>query len=158
MKKLISIDRAKELFEIGPKGLERINSKNKVGCLSNDGYMVVTIDGRQYPQHRIVWLLFTGSWPINQIDHINGNRSDNSVANLRQATGGQNQENRKCSNLSGFVGVTFNKAAGKWQAQIKKSGKQFYLGLFNTAELAHFAYVEAKRKIHLFNPEIRIES
>jgi len=156
MKNLISIDRAKELFTIGHNGLEFRYSNRKVGCLSKDGYMVVTVDGRQYPQHRIVWFLVTGSWPINQIDHINGNRADNSVANLRQATGSQNQENRKCSNKSGFFGVTFNKKASTWQAQIKKNGKQFYLGVFNTAELAHFAYVSAKRKTHAFNPEIRI--
>ena len=154
--KLISLTEAKEMFVIGNCGLEwRDDKYKKVGCVEKTGYLVITINGKQYYQHRIVWLLVSGSWPVNQIDHIDGNRKNNSIANLRQATPSQNQENRKCQNKTGYSGVTFHKKTNKWQAQIKKRGISYYLGLFDSVESAHAAYVDAKKELHLFCPTIR---
>ena len=85
-----------------------------------------------------------------QVDHINGNGLDNRRANLRLATGSQNQHNRGANlhNTSGFKGVTWHKEAQKWQAQVALGGKNKYLGRYNTAEAAHAAYAEASAKYH----------
>lgn len=92
----------------------------------------------------------TGKWPTSQVDHINGDRSDNRWANLRQATQSQNSMNigRRSTNVSGFKGVHWNKATQKWRACITINQKKFHLGLFQTAELAFGAYQLAAEKHH----------
>jgi hypothetical protein len=84
------------------------------------------------------------------VDHINGNKVDNRRANLREATLSQNQWNRTESrnNASGFKGVSFHKATGKWSAYIAVSGRMRHLGLFSTPELAHEVYCKAAREHH----------
>jgi hypothetical protein len=83
-------------------------------------------------------------------DHINGNPLDNRRANLRLATNTENMRNRGKyrTNTSGYKGVDWRRGAGKWRAVIKVNGKQIYLGLFTTPELAHAAYCEAAKKYH----------
>ena len=84
------------------------------------------------------------------VDHVNGDRLDNRRSNLREATNSQNQANaRKRSNCgSAFKGVTWNEARGRWQAQIKRGGLNRYLGLFETEQAAHEAYVAAASIVH----------
>lgn len=94
--------------------------------------------------HRVI----LSAHPDALVDHINGNGLDNRKANLRVATNSQNLANRGAqrNNTSGFKGVTWNKAAGKWQASLKLNGNRWYLGLHNTAEDASAAYQEAARR------------
>lgn len=85
-----------------------------------------------------------------QVDHINGDSSDNRLENLRLATNTQNARNRGKSkhNTSGYKGVFWHKATNKWTAQIGVDRKRIYLGIFDTPELAHRAYCEAAKVYH----------
>jgi hypothetical protein len=99
--------------------------------------------------HRAAWLYVHGKWPNGQIDHINGDRSDNRISNLRDVSHSVNQQNvhrPRRDNASGFLGVTRQK--NLWTSQVTVSGKTLHLGLFKTPEEAASAYLEAKRKHH----------
>jgi len=100
--------------------------------------------------HRIAWAMTYGSWPSGVIDHINGDRSDNRIANLRDVTHAQNLCNRSktVANTSGFKGVSWDQRSKKWAAWIKAEGKQQYLGKFDSREAAHAAYVAACERFH----------
>jgi hypothetical protein len=108
------------------------------------------IDGKLYLLHRLAWLYIHGRWPADDIDHINGDRHDNRIANLREATRAQNLLNKgpRASNTSGYKGVTWSKRRQKWMAQIGHGGRNFGLGYYQTAEEAHAAYVAAAAKLH----------
>jgi hypothetical protein len=114
------------------------------------GYRGVMVDGKYYLAHRLSWFYITGEWPRNQIDHINRNRADNRITNLREATSSQNQMNtvsRRVGTASGIKGVVWSKRCRKWKAQIGGQGKTTYLGYFDTTEQANIAYTEAAKKL-----------
>jgi hypothetical protein len=121
-----------------------------------NGYIRIGINNKLYVAHRLAWLYVHGEFPESEIDHINGDRADNRILNLRKATPAENSQNRAryCSNSSGFMGVYFNKRHKKYCARINHLGKKKHLGLYDTAELAFEAYKEAKRVYHSFNPEV----
>lgn len=123
------------------------------GHVTPSGYISVSIDGVEYRAHRLAWLLAYGEWPSDQIDHINGNRQDNRLANLREATHALNAQNRqslRSTNKSGLPGVSLFKRTGRWAATISVAGRTRSLGTFTTREEAHEAYVAAKRELHPF--------
>lgn len=127
------------------------------GYLRPDGYRVICVLGKHYLAHRLAWLYEHGTWPADQIDHVNGIRCDNSIANLRAAVSAENNQNRgrRCDNSSGFVGVSAHKSSGRWQAKIGVAGRRIHLGLFASAGDAAQAYIAAKARSHTFNPEVR---
>jgi len=100
-----------------------------------------------------------GSLPADmQIDHINGNRSDNRIANLRLAEPSENQQNyRGGYGVSGKTGAIWNSTRGLYESRIRVNGKQLFLGYFENAEDAHRAYLAAKQSLHPFQPTIRID-
>jgi len=116
-----------------------------------NGYLYVRINGSNYIAHRLAWLFATGRVPGQMIDHINGVKTDNRFANLRDespAVNSQNVRGLRVNNSSGFHGVYFHKASGKWMSQIRVQEKgRLTLGLFPTPTLASQAY-EAARKLH----------
>lgn len=116
------------------------------------GYLVITVDGRKYRAHRLAWLYIHGKWPEQEIDHRDGNKLNNRIANLRDVSHTVNGENRRQGEANGtgggLIGASWFKARNKWMAQITVNRKQRYLGLFDTAEEAHAAYVQAKRQLH----------
>ena len=124
------------------------------GSAHPDGYLSITIDGKKLQAHRIAWFFHHGNWPADQIDHINGIRTDNRISNLREATDAENQQNRgkNKNNTSGYTGVHWNKTAGKFVSQISVNGKILHLGLFDDPKQARQAYLDAKVKYHGFNP------
>lgn len=117
--------------------------------LNSNGYKEIQIDGRLYKAHRLAWLYVYGVWP-DQIDHMNGDREDNRIVNLRSVSSVLNTHNQLSphkNNRSGFLGVSI-RPNGKFQADIRVGGKKRHLGSFSRPEDAHAAYVEAKRKFH----------
>lgn len=114
------------------------------------GYISVGFRGKQIPAHVIIWFLHTGVWPGKEIDHINGDRSDNRIENLRLATDSEQQCNRRMDrrNSSGVKGVYWNKKAGKWQAYITKHGRITYLGIYNSIDDAKAARARAEERLH----------
>jgi hypothetical protein len=109
------------------------------------GYIKISVNKVIIPAHRIAWAMHYGTWPFGEIDHINGNRVDNRIENLREVTHQQNCMNRAKAqnNKSGYKGVSWHKVAKKWQAHLSIGGKSVYLGLFETAEKAHDAYEQS---------------
>lgn len=131
-----------------------INSRSPEGSQAGTdryGYTVITINRFKYRAHRLAWFFSNGIWPQGVIDHINGNRSDNRIKNLRDVTVAVNTQNQKRANRdskTGVLGASKHQLCNKYSAQITINNKHIYLGLFATPELAHKAYLEAKRKIH----------
>lgn len=121
-----------------------------------EGYLRVRVDGRLYSGHRLVWLHVHGVWP-DQIDHINGVRTDNRICNLREVTPAQNMQNKGQyrSNRSGCRGVSWHKKSGKWVAQITVDGKKHHLGLRSSLEDAQQLYLEARRRMNELSPAPR---
>jgi hypothetical protein len=152
-----SIDRLKEVLFYNPQTGQmswrvprgRVRAGDLITCLNSAGYIVVRVDNTLMRAHRVAWAMTYGFWP-QEIDHINGNRSDNRIENLRECTRQQNMKNLKKGkyNKSGLKGVSWHAACAKWQAHIKADGKNFYLGLFETKEEAHDAYIQASNKLH----------
>lgn len=121
------------------------------GSIGDEGYVSIMIDGRSHRAHRLAFLYMTGSWPTGEVDHKNTVRSDNRWANLRCLTHQGNTENRRESkNACGLLGVSVH-GSGRFRARIRADGKLFSLGLFDTPESAHGAYVAAKRTMHAAN-------
>ena len=110
-------------------------------------YRQIRADDRQYYAHRLAFLYMTGAWPTEYVDHIDHDGLNNRWDNLREATNQQNQWNAGMSarNKTGFKGVSFAKAAQKYQASITTDSKVYYLGQYATPEEAHAAYCSAAR-------------
>ena len=104
---------------------------NVAGAQDGNGYHRIRIDGRRYKAHRLAWLIVTGAWPAEQIDHRNGVRDDNRVANLREATNRENGRNGRLprNNTSGFKGVSWHRQSRRWQAYIMIDYHIHHLGL-----------------------------
>lgn len=129
----------------GPK-----SKGTKAGCIRRDGYLYVVIGQRKFLAHRLCWLLHYGEWPSAHLDHINRDKVDNRLVNLRAATSAQNNLNRpkQSNNSSGFKGVWFHKKSGKYLAIIVFEGVKRQLGQFLTAEEASEAYQTAAKELH----------
>jgi hypothetical protein len=131
----------------------KIKVGSAAGSVAKDGYLRVIFRRRQYQLHRVVWLFEKGAWPKYEIDHIDGNRSNNHISNLRDVTHSVNLQNKKSVNKSnrssGLLGVSWNKSVAKWQASICLNGSAKYLGVFDSAIEAHETYLHHKRKIHV---------
>jgi hypothetical protein len=112
----------------------------RCGSMTRNGYRRVTVNGISMAAHRVAWALYYGEWPMKNIDHINRDRADNRICNLRLATQSENCTNRVSKNKHGLRGVTRLKY-GRWQAQAIVDGVGKYLGTFATKELAHQAYL-----------------
>ena len=115
------------------------------------GYRQIRVGFSIYKSHRLAWLYVYGVWPKNHIDHINGIKLDNRIANLRDATNtenGQNIRRAHCDSKSGLLGASWDKARRLWVAQICTDGKRRTIGSYRTAQEAHEAYVRAKREDH----------
>lgn len=158
----ISAQRVRELFLYDPEtGVltrrvrtpTRNNAGEKAGSRNGSGHLQTRVDGRLVSVHRIAWLYVYGRLPENQIDHINGIRDDNRIANLREATNAENMQNQKrgrSDGRSGFLGVSWASREGRWRATITVAGKQKSLGFFDTPEQAHAAYLDSKAELHPF--------
>lgn len=119
------------------------------GMVNSQGYRVIKVQGSGFMAHRLAWFFATGAWPSDEIDHINGDRDDNRVANLREATRADNNRNvaMRRDNSSGRKGVTWHKRQRRWYAQIQLAGKKTYLGSYKNIEDAAAAYRAAELRM-----------
>jgi len=153
---MITQERLKEILHYDPEtGIFTWLIKTKrrpkgsiAGSLSH-GYLQIKISGKTYRSHRLAWLYVNGRWPNDVIDHINHNTADNRIDNLRDVSRSMNQHNQIKAPISnkttGLLGATFNKEKQKYHCHIVVEGKTKHIGYFPTAELAHEAYIKAKR-------------
>jgi hypothetical protein len=118
------------------------------GTVNRAGYRLINISGKPTFAHRLAWLVVKGQWPEGELDHINNQRDDNRIANLRRASRSQNCANTTLyrNNSSGRRGVS--REGNKWVARVRRNGKSFRLGLFETTEAAALAYEQASRAAH----------
>lgn len=125
--------------------------KKPCGHLSEEGYLVIRLNGFLYKAHRLAWLYVHGSMPTEWLDHINRNRFDNRICNLRLASATLNAQNASVrnDNTSGVQGVSWHKASSKWVVQISKKGKPTHIGLFATIDEA----TEARKQAELARTE-----
>ena len=115
----------------------------------SNGYKNVTVTGFGFVRaHRVAWAMHYGVWPENDVDHINGDRADNRIFNLRCSTRSENLRNRRKfpKNKSGYVGVSFCNRRGKWNARIGVNGRYINAGYFDTKEEAAKARAKAEEK------------
>ena len=126
--------------------LYKKGSKIVYGSVTTDGYIRVSIQGKRYKAHRVIWMMLKSDIPIGYcIDHIDGNKVNNRIENLRLATFSQNSANSVGSSKTLPKGV---KAQGnKFQARIGHQGKRYHLGTFSTVEDAHTAYITKAKEL-----------
>lgn len=129
-----------------------VRAGDTAGCWDGKRHIVVQIYGKSYGAHRLAWFLSYGVWPRDQIDHLNGDGTDNRLVNLRECSNAENQQNMRkaqSSNSSGLLGVSVN--GNHWRARICINSKNHDLGTFETPQEAHKAYLAAKAKLHPFS-------
>lgn len=149
---MITQERLKELLDYDPKTgvfVRKVDIRggaktgDRAGSLNKHlGYIQINVDGKKYFAHRLAWLYVYGCWPKDTIDHINRQRADNRIENLREATVQQQNFN------VGAKGCHLHKPSKKWMAQIMSNGKRKYLGYFDTETEAMAAYFTAKKQLH----------
>lgn len=159
----LSLARLREVLSYAPESGQftwvkptsnRVRAGSPAGVKSGHGYLRVSIDGVNYYAHRLAWMWLHGEMPSREIDHRDGNRSNNRPENLRQAEHRENAQNQKLrsTNKSGFHGVSWSEPHSKWVACIHVNGKKRHLGLFLDPTAASRAYLAAKSKVHTFQP------
>lgn len=126
----------------------RFSGKQAFVTHDGKGYLVGGIFNRQHQAHRVAWAIYHGYWPSGEIDHINRNRSDNRISNLRDVSSAENSHNLPIfvNNRSGILGVDWYERKGKWRAQIMANGKLIHLGYFADKRKAAQARRNAERQ------------
>lgn len=126
-----------------------LHSGKKTGYLAGNGYVFIRIDNKLYRAHRLAWLYMYKEWPKEQLDHINGNRSDNRACNLRHTDNAGNRKNmcKRKDNASGITGVSWYKAYSKWMVVITDKKKPYFLGYFDSIFDAACARKSAERNL-----------
>jgi hypothetical protein len=130
-----------------------ISAGKVAGSISIHGYRLIKLGRKPFRAGRLAWFLTHGEWPSGEIDHINGNKLDDRIANLRvvdragnsQNKGGAQKNNKSC----GLLGVTWNKQHRRWQSKIMANGIRYHVGYFNDPHEASAAYMEAKSRLHI---------
>ena len=159
-RKNISLERLREALDYDPESgifrwrIDRYR-KAKAGDIAGslvEGYIAICVDYVIYRASRLAWFHIHGTWPANSIDHIDGDKTNNRIANLRDVTVAQNNQNfrtARSDNRLGLLGVR-TKNGRRFDATIWVDGKTKHIGTFSTPESAHAAYIVEKRKVHPF--------
>jgi hypothetical protein len=153
----LTTERVKELLDYNPETgdfiwkvtpCNSIKAGSIAGSTNHDGYHRIKINRINYASHRLAWLYVHGQFPQGELDHINGIRNDNRIANLREISRIANVQQRKKSwGKSGYMGVYANH--GKWRVAIQVDKKTITIGNFSCPKEASEAYIAAKAKYHV---------
>jgi hypothetical protein len=143
----LTVEELSSVLDYNPKtGALKWKSGEKADRPHPNGYLRVNVCGVGLLAHRLAWFLTYGYWP-KEIDHINHDKADNRIRNLRECTRSENQcSRRKYQSASPLKGA--HKFRDKWKAQIRFAGHQIYLGVFKTDHEAHAAYWQAASLMH----------
>lgn len=139
-----------------------VQAGDVAGCLRRDGYTSIGIDRKVYMAHRLAWLYSFGSYPDDgfEIDHIDGDRSNNRIKNLRLVTRNENLQNLRSAKshnkTSGVLGVHFDSQRGKWRAVLNLNKKKHCLGFFNSVEEAAKARALGESRLFTHAPDRNI--
>ena len=150
LKEVVTFDDTTGIFVRKLKAKRAVVGRT-LGYKKSNGYIALSIDGQKYFAHRLAWLYVYGEFPKNDIDHIDGNRTNNKIKNLRDVSRTENLQNIKIAKShnksTGILGAYLH-MSGKFMSRIKVNKKDVYLGLFETAEQANQAYLKAKQQFH----------
>lgn len=152
--KILSVEMARELLEYKNGNLYWRVSRggmmagSKAGSKTVRKYIVINLNNRQYFIHRVIWLIVFGEWPNGFVDHIDQNRSNNKIENLRVVSHQENFRNQRLpsNNTSGAMGVYLHKS-GKWVASIRNNWMPEYLGIYEKKEDAINARKAAEARL-----------
>lgn len=152
LKKLLRYSPVVGVFErrVGNGSRARPFRWKLAGTVHPDGYVYISLEGVLYKAHRLAWLYVFGEIPNGDLDHKDGDRSNNAISNLRLATQHQNMWNSQKlkSNSSGVKGVSFDKSSGKWVGRIKAQGKIVFNQYFDSLEQAQAEIERFREKVH----------
>jgi len=125
----------------------RVGSDVSLGCINKKGYVKIRVLDRTYMAHRLAWLYTNGSMPKDQIDHINHDKADNKIINLREVSNQENLKNQgmRGNNTSGFIGVYWDNKQEKWSSQVMVDAKCIFLGRFKNKQDA----IKARKKANI---------
>jgi len=152
----VTLSKLHELFDYKDGNLiwkiaksRRVKAGDIAGSLNEYGYIMIGFNGSVYRAHRLIYFYHNGYFPLF-IDHIDGNKSNNKIENLRSVTISQNAMNQKIStrNSSGVKGVMWHKRDKKWVVQLKVNSKCHSFGYYDDKELAELVAMEATNKLH----------
>lgn len=147
----ITAEEIRERMSYDPESGEFLRDGQKcVRIDKNYGYGLIHYHGYSYKAHRLAWLHFYGRWPVKFLDHINHDRADNRISNLREATYQQNAVHRRGYSKHGVKGVSYQPKYihRPWVAVCRADGKRLYIGAFSTKEAAAAAYLRAASAAH----------
>lgn len=151
LNKIFEYDPITGLFIYKVKPCAWLNIGDPAGTLIEKGYWSLTYKRKRYRAHRVAWLLYYKKWPDGIIDHIDTDKLNNKIDNLRDIEGNKNQQNQRFpskNNTTGYLGVSFDRSRNKYMANIMINRKAKNLGRFNSPEEAYNKYIEAKRILH----------
>lgn len=137
-------------WKVARRGRWGIKAGMEAGYLDGGGYRRIRIGPKNHAAHRLAFLLMNGAYPTGCVDHINGDRADNRWSNLRDVSNAENLQNLRkpySNNKTGLLGV-HGVEGGRYCAQIRAGSVTRHIGIFDTPEEAHLAYIEAKRRLH----------
>jgi hypothetical protein len=141
LKSLLSYDASTGEFIWITQRKAKAQVGTRAGADNGRGYRVIRVDGIDYYAHRLAWFYMYGRWP-KALDHIDRNRSNNAIANLRKCSQAENAKNRMPGR------GCRQSTSGRWQAHIRVNKKLIYLGSYDTESEAHQVYIEAKKELH----------
>ena len=137
------------IFTWKTKTCRKVVPGKSAGSKNANGYIQIKLNKQFYYGHRLAWFFVHHEWPTEEIDHVNGDPSDNRLCNLRQATSAQNKQNRQARKdcKSGIRGVYLRKDTQKWKAELRHNKKLISLGSFNTLDEAAMARKVAEMQL-----------
>lgn len=145
LRDLLAYDPDTGVFTRKVRTAHRCKVGDVAGSLNAEGYRYIRLLGRHYKANRIAWLYVHGAWPTGVVDHINGDRGDDRIVNLRVCTNAENSQNRRRP-----AGAYPCQKGGGFFSTVMVDGIKHYLGRFATRDEARAAYVEAKHRLHPF--------